>query len=149
MGQLGQRSVDVVVRRWSLFRLLKLGLDQVGRRHMAVEKLADLRLGQGADKTVDRLAVLEHHAEGDRPHTKGLAELGCDLGLVVAVEFGKLEPARVGLFKLLKQWSQATAGAAPGRPDVQQHRLLLGCLDQLGFDILDRDVAHDVSSRLM
>ncbi len=128
---------------------LGLGLGQhlLGGRHVAVEEGADLRLGQRADEAVDRLALVEQHAERDRAHAEGLAELAGDLGLLVAVELGQLETPAVGHFQPLEQRPERLAGPAPRRPDVEQHRLAHRVGDQVGFEILQGDVDHGGGSR--
>ena len=119
-----------------------LGLEFVRARHMLVEEGADLALGQCADKAVDRLALVEQHAKRDRAHAEGLAQLGGDLRLLVAVELGQLEAPGVRDLELFEQRAERLAGPAPGRPDVEQQRLLHRGLDQFGFKVLDRDVEH-------
>ena len=103
---------------------------------------ADLRLGQRADEAVDRLALVEQHAERDAAHAERLAQLAGDLGLLVAVELGQLEAAGVGALELFEHRAERLARAAPGRPDVEQHRLLHRGVDQFGFEVLEGDVDH-------
>ncbi len=121
---------------------LVLGLQRFLARHVLVEEGAHLALGQRADEAVHRLALVEQHAERDGADAEGLAELAGDLGLVVAVELGQLEAAGIGHLQLLQHGRQRAAGAAPGGPDVQQHGLLHGVVDEVGLEVLERDVDH-------
>jgi hypothetical protein len=107
-----------------------------------VEELADLALGQGADEAVDRLAALEEDAERDRADAEHLRQLLGDLGLVVGVELDELEAAAVGGLELLERRAERLARAAPGRPDVEQHRLRERGVDEVGFEVLVSDVLH-------
>ena len=96
----------------------------VGARHVLVEELPHLGLGQRADEAVDRLAALEQDAERDAAHAEHLRQLLRDLGLLVGVELDELEAAGVVGLELLEDRAERLAGAAPRRPDVEQHRLL-------------------------
>ncbi len=145
LGQLGQCRFKIAVGHQRLgFGQLFLGLQHFAGGHMLVQELADLRLGDRADKAVHRLAADEHHAEGNRAHAEGLAQLAGNLGLLVAVELGEQEAPGISHFQLLEHRTQALAGTAPGRPDVQQHRLLHRGLQEFGFEVLDGDVDHGV-----
>ena len=121
---------------------LVLGLQRLLARHVLVEEGAHLALGQRADEPVHRLALVEQHAERDGADAEGLAELAGDLGLVVAVELGELEAAGIGHLELLEHGRQRAARAAPRGPDVQQHGLLHGVVDEVGLEVLERDVDH-------
>lgn len=77
--QLLERALGVALGQRLLRRLfLGGGLGLVGTGHVLVEEFADLLGGNGADEAVDRLAVLEHHAERDAAHAEHLGELGGD-----------------------------------------------------------------------
>ena len=95
-----------------------------GARHVLVEELPHLGLGQRADEAVDRLAALEQDAERNAAHAEHLRQLLRDLGLLVGVELDELEAAGVGDLELLEDRPERLARAAPRRPDVEQHRLL-------------------------
>jgi hypothetical protein len=109
---------------------------------MLVQELADLLGRQGPHETVDRLAAGEHHAKGDGAHAEGLAELAGDLGLFVAVELGEDEATAVLGLQLLQHRAELLARAAPGGPDVEQHRGVHAGGQQIGLEILERDVDH-------
>jgi hypothetical protein len=143
LGQLGQRGVGIALFDQD-FRLLGIGSGlHLGRAgHMFVEELADLHQRDRTDKTIHRLALREHHAEGDRAHAEHLAELAGDFRHLVAVELGQHETAGVLLLHLFQHRAKLAAGAAPRCPDVQQHGLLQGGLDQFGFKVLQGDVDH-------
>ena len=143
MLQLGQSAFQIAFgQRVQRFGFFGGGFDFLGRGQVLVQEGADLGLGQGPDEAVHRLAALEHHAERDRAHTEGLAQLAGDLGLVVAVELGQLEAAGVGGLQAVEHRAELLARAAPGCPDVEQHRLLHRALDQFGFEILEGDIDH-------
>jgi hypothetical protein len=65
-----------------------------------------------------------------------------DFGLFVGVELGQREAACVFGLQLLQDGAQRLAWAAPGSPDVEQHRLLQRGVDEVGFEVLERDVDH-------
>ena len=79
----------------------------------------DLALGQRAHEAVDRLALLEGDDGGDRLD----AELAGDLRMLVDVHLDQLDLALGALDHLLDHRGQLLAGAAPGRPEIDQHRL--------------------------
>ena len=141
--QLGQRGFGIAFgdQRLGLVEL-GLGFELIRARHMFVEEGADLCFGQRADETVDGLAAEEHHAEGDRAHAEGLAQLAGDFGLLVAVQLGQLEAPGIGHLELFQHGAELFAGAAPGCPDVEQHRLLHRPVDEVGLEIGERDVLH-------
>jgi hypothetical protein len=64
------------------------------------------------------------------------AEVPGDPLLLVGVHFCEREPARVVVGDALEHRHQRAAGSAPGRPEIDQHRLVRGCLDDGLHEIL-------------
>src|SRR5205085_1630670 len=87
-----------------------------------------LALGVGADDLLGHLAVLEHDQRRDREHLV----LRGGLHVLVGVELDHLDVLAL-VRKLLEHGSDDTAGTAPRRPEVDQHRLL--GLDDLGDEV--------------
>ncbi|MPN46051.1 hypothetical protein SDC9_193631 [bioreactor metagenome] len=142
MLELFQRSVGIALGQ-GVQRLLFLGLGLrlLGAGHVLVEKFAHLALGQRAGETVHGLTVHQQHAGGDTAD----AEHGGELLLLVGVDLGQLETARVVGFQLLQHRPERLAGAAPGRPEIHQHRHVHGGGDDLGFKVFYGDVDHSMA----
>ena len=98
----------------------------------------DLALRQRAHEAVGRLAV----DEGDHRRDRLDAHLARDGRMVVDVHLDQLDLALGGLDDLFQDRGELLARAAPGRPEVDQHRLALRLLDHvlheaLGGGLLD------------
>jgi hypothetical protein len=77
---------------------------------MLVEKFAHLALGQRAHEAIDRLAVHQQHAGGDAAD----AEHARQLLLLVGVDLGQLEAARVVGFELFQHGPSDLQGPHQG-----------------------------------
>jgi hypothetical protein len=103
------------------------------RFDVLVQEGAHLALGQRAHELVHHLAADE------QDHQRDAADLqrGAICGALVGVELGQHELAAVGLHQLFQHRLERLAGAAPGRPAVQQHghldRTLEHGLAEVGF----------------
>jgi hypothetical protein len=95
------------------------------RAQVLVQELPDLPLRLRAHELVHGPASDEQH------HQRNAADLqrGRDLRRLVGVELGQHEATAIGLHQLLQHGLQVAAGAAPGRPAVQQHRHLERALE--------------------
>ena len=83
---------------------------------MARQGRDDVLFGVRADQRVDLLAVLEHD-QGRDAHD---AEPASGLDVLVRVELGERDLAVHLLRELLDDGVQSSAGAAPGRPEVDE-----------------------------
>ena len=92
-----------------------------------VEELLDLRRRLGADELGGELAVLER-LHGRDPLDP---ERGGDVRVGVGVELGQRDLALALGDELLEHRRQLAAGPAPGGPEVDDHRHLLGALDDV------------------
>jgi hypothetical protein len=114
-------------------------IGHLGRlRDHALEKRAQLPLGQHAEELVDRLAIHEGHHVGDAAHV----EVRRQLRVLVRIDLGELPLAGVLGFELLQHRAQGAAGPAPRRPEIDQYRDLTRCFDHFVREVLRRDVAH-------
>src|SRR5207244_3901646 len=86
---------------------------------ITVDETLKLILRHHADRAVDEFAVFEHHQGRDRSH----AELLRHLGVVVDVHLGDDRLPRVIRRELFHHRTDHPAGAAPGRPEVDERRL--------------------------
>ncbi len=102
------------------------------RRHALgelVDEGVDLALRHRAHETVGRLAADERDHGRDRLN----AHLARNGRMLVDVHLDQLDLALGRANRLFQHRRELTAGAAPGRPEVDQHRLALRFLD----DVLD------------
>ena len=118
-----------------------IALDQrgVGGLQQVLGLAADLALGQPleegdhlafrqrAHEAVGRLAV----DEGDHRRDRLDAHLAGDGRMLVDVHLDELDLALGGRDHLFQDRGELLAGAAPGRPEVDQHRLALRLLDHV------------------
>ena len=104
-----------------------------------LDELADLAFRHGAHEAVDRLAVLE----GDDRRNRLDAELAGDRRMLVDVHLDQLDPAAGRGDDLFQRRLQLLAGAAPRRPEIDQHRLLARFLDDVGGEARGRGVLDD------
>ena len=121
------------------FRQYGLGLLQnfrdirfARRRHALgelVDEGVDLALRHRAHETVGGLAAHERDHGRDRLN----AHLAGNGRMLVDVHLDQLDLALGGANRLFQHRRELAAGAAPGRPEVDQHRLALRFLD----DVLD------------
>src|SRR5205823_12417400 len=84
-----------------------------------LDELLDLAFRQGADKAVDRTAVLEGIDRRDRLD----AHLLCNLGVLVDVQLDHADRAIGRAHGLFEYRSQLLARAAPRRPEIDDDRL--------------------------
>src|SRR5262245_58427875 len=91
-----------------------------GRRQDGVETLLEGRLRPEADDLADRLATLDDEERRDAADPV----LHRRLGVVVCVELAELDLARVLVCELLNDRRNHSARTAPGRPEVDQDRLV-------------------------
>ena len=87
------------------------------RRDELVDDRLDLGFGLRAHEAVDRLAVDEGIDGGQRLD----AELLGDGGVLVRVHLGEADLALGRAHHLLDDGGELAAGAAPGRPEIDQH----------------------------
>ena len=121
--------VALLQRRFILRHQFFLGL--TCRRHMLVQEFPDLAFRQRAHETVNRLAV---HQQDDRGKALD-AKCGRELLLLVGIDLHQLEAAGIGGLQLFQQRADHLAGAAPGGPEVHQHRLGHRGGNHLGFKV--------------
>ena len=93
-------------------------IDQVLKNFFNV--LLDLRLGDGADDTVDQLAALEEEQRRDIAD----AELHRDIRALIDIAFDNVYLALIFLGHLVDDGRDHAAGAAPGGPEVYDDRHL-------------------------
>ena len=117
-----------ISRRLQLLRLLQRTVDRL--RQMFIQHLADLRFGDHADEVVDDRAVLEKHHGGEAAN----ADLLRQLLLLVRVHLRELDAPGVLRSQAVEDRHQLLAGAAPGRPEIHEHRRLAGRLDDVGHE---------------
>ena len=86
-----------------------------------LDERGDLALRQRAHEAVDRLAV----DEGDHRRDRLDAHLARDGRMLVDVHLDQLDLALGGLHDLFQDRRELLAGAAPRRPEIDQHRLAL------------------------
>jgi hypothetical protein len=94
------------------------------------QEFAQLAFGQRAGKPVHQLPVLHQDHGGHRADLERARELL----LLVHVHLGQFEGAVVLGRELLEDRAQRLARAAPGRPEVDQHRHLQRALDDLSLE---------------
>ena len=70
-----------------------------------------------------------------------------NLRMLVDVHLGELDLALGGLHRLFQHRRELLAGAAPGRPEIHQHRLALGFLDHVLHEGLRGRVLDHVGRR--
>ena len=99
----------------------------------------DLALRQRPHEAVGRLAV----DEGDHRRDRLDAHLAGDRRMVVDVHLDELDLALGRLDGLLQDRGELLARPAPGRPEIDQHRLALGFLDDVFDEGLRRRVLDD------
>ena len=149
--QLGEGDDGVLVRRLHRQRdaqaALVAGLDQLLDRDLLlgglqrVDEALHLVFGVRPDEPVDDRAVLEGVHGGDRLRLEGLG----DAGVLVDVDLGQHDLAVGGVDHLLDDRPQGLAGSAPGRPQVDDDRHLLGLVDDFCLErgVGDVDCCHD------
>ena len=108
-----------------------------------LEERDHLGFGQRAHETVDRLAV------GERDHRRDRLDshLAGNFRMLVDIHLGELDLALGRLHRLFQDRGELLARSAPGRPEIDQHRLALGFLDHVLEEALrgrlnDRAVGH-------
>ena len=97
------------------------------RAREALDEGLDLALRQGAREAVDRLAVAERVDHRDRLDAQLLGELGA----LVDVDLDQPDLAAGGLDHALEDRPELLAGPAPGRPEIDDHRLVARLLDDV------------------
>jgi len=110
-------------------QLLDVGVDAFSAGQLVDEGL-DLAVGNGALEAVDRLAVDEGVDGRDRLHPQ-LARIG---RVGVDVDLDHLHRPLGGAHGLLQRGAERPARAAPGRPEVDDDRLMLRGLDHVGHE---------------
>jgi hypothetical protein len=116
---------------------LRISAILAGARHACgelVDERVDLALRHRAHKAVGGLAVDEGDHGGDRLDT----HLARDRRMLVDVHLDQFYPALGGADGLFQDRRQLAAGAAPWRPEVDQHRLAFGFLDDVLHEGLRR-----------
>ena len=139
IGHFLQCGLGVASRQQGLrFVDFRFSRHLVASRQVLVEEFAQLAFGLSPCETVHGLAFNHQHASGNGANAKHAGQLL----LLIRVDLGQLEAAFVGDFQLFQNRAQRLAGAAPGRPEVHQHRHLGRGGYDFGFKILDGDVNH-------
>ena len=100
----------------------------------------DARFGQRSHEAVDRPPVLEGEHGGDRLH----AHLPGDLRMLVDIELDQPDRALCRAHGLFQDRRELAAGAAPGRPEIDQHRHLARGLDHVAHEVLGGGVLDEV-----
>ena len=107
-------------------------LGQCGLAGVLADQLLDegvyLALGNGSHEPVGGLAVLE----GNHRRYRLDAELSGNRRVIVDVHLDQFHAAAGCRHRALERRLQLLAGAAPGRPEVDQHRLVARFLDDVG-----------------
>ncbi len=116
-------------------RLGDLGL-VAGLADQLLDEFPDLALRNGAHEAVHRLAVLE----GDDRRDGLDAELPGHRRMLVDVHLHQPDLAARLRDDLLQSRLQLLAGAAPGRPEIDEHGLVSRVLDHVGREALGRHV---------
>ena len=139
VAQARQRGLHI-----ARFQVL-LGLLGVGLRgqfvlagQVLVEELAQFSLGQRTHEAVHRLAPLHQDAGRDALDAEGAGQLL----LVVGIDLDQLEAAFISDLQLFQDRAERLAGAAPGRPEIDQNRGGHRGGNHLGFEVLQGDVNH-------
>ena len=104
-----------------------------------LEEGGDLALRQRPHEAVGRLAV----DEGDHGRDRLDAHLAGDRGVLVDIHLDELDLALGRFDGLFEDGRELLARAAPRRPEIDQHRLALGFLD----DVLDESLRRRVLDR--
>ena len=97
---------------------------------MPVEEALDLRRRQRADELVDDLAVLERLHGRDRLDAEGLREARVGVG----VDLDERDLAVALVDGLLDHGPERAAGTAPLGPEVDDHGVLVGALDDVALE---------------
>src|SRR3990172_12919362 len=98
---------------------ISYSLRAIALRQRLLYRPLEVSLGPEADDLVDKLPALEHQQRRDAAD----AVAGGGLHVVVRVELHELHLPVVLSGQLLHQGSDHATGAAPGRPEVHEHRL--------------------------
>ena len=122
----GRRFLIAAIKRRA--RLVEFDIGWVG--HQPVDELAQLGLGQRTLELIDRLAA----DKGKHRRNRADLEVLCELLLLVAVDLDQLEASAIVVFELFEHRPEGLAGAAPGRPEVDQNRHLHRCVDDIGLE---------------
>jgi hypothetical protein len=111
---------------------LQLGDEPLGRggAGQCVEELSDRRRRQGADELAHDLAVAE------RLHGRDALDRVAERQLLVCVDvdLDERELAGSGLSLALEHGTEHAAGAAPGGPEVDHDRQLVGALEHVALE---------------
>ena len=135
-----RRAVDVAggQRRLGGFEIRR---DVAGRvADQPRDEGVDPRFGQRSHEAVDRLPVLEGEHGGDRLH----AHLPGDLRVIVDIELDQLDRALRRAHRLFQHRRELAAGAAPRRPEIDQHRHLARGFDHVAHEVLGGGVLDEV-----
>jgi hypothetical protein len=120
-------------------RVHRLGLI---RRQQAADKLGHLGLRLSAGETVGHLAIDQAEHRWDRLHPKHLR----GLRVLVDVDLGQRHLVAQLADDLVEDRPERFARPAPGRPQVDDDRNLLGTCQHLGLEGGIGDVDHGDSS---
>ena len=112
--------------------------DLAGIRRRAIDEGAQLRLGQHADEGIDRPPVHEGH------HVRNAtdAELRGKLRVLVQIDLHQAEAPGAVLFEALEHRAERTAGAAPRRPEVDQHGDFVRRINDVPLECISGGVQH-------
>ena len=127
----GVGAAGLELQRAAQVGLAALGHQRVGLgRHDPVEEALDLRRRQRADELVDDLAVLERLHGRDRLDAEGLREPRVGVG----VDLHELDLPVALVDGLLDHGPERAARTAPLGPEVDDHGLLVGALDDVALE---------------
>ena len=104
--------------------------------HQPLHEALDLAFRLGAHEAVHRLPLVE----GEHGRNRLDAQLLRDLRILVDVDLDQRHLAAGVSHRLLQNRRELLAGAAPGRPEIDDHRRLLRRLDHVGGEALGRRV---------
>ncbi|MCY1358405.1 hypothetical protein D9M69_449410 [compost metagenome] len=123
-------------------QFLRLGQRRPGlARRQPAQELAQPRLRQHAGELVHGLSVGDRHDMGDAAH----AEMRGQFLVLVDIDLDQFPAAFSFRLQPFQHRAQRAARAAPGRPEIDQHRRLVRGVDHFGLEILQVDVAHEQS----
>ena len=112
-----------------------------GCRGQPADELGHRLLGQGADETVDHLAVPEGEHGGDGLDLKAAG----DGRVLVHVDLGQGHRPLGGVDHLLDDGPEGPARTAPGRPQVDHHRELGRSAQDFLFEGGIGDIDHRIT----
>ncbi len=100
-----------------------------------VEVAQEITLGAHTDETVDHFAITENMQRGYRADVV----LGGKFGMSVDIDFRDDGATFAFGGDFVERWLHHAAGAAPGRPEIDDDRLLVRSTDHVAFESVVSD----------